>query len=321
MNAALTRADILSVRDASRRMVRDLGFMRPTLAETDLSPSAVHAIIEIGNHVGLTAGELGQTLRLEKSTISRMLARLVDRGLISEIASETDGRAKILMLTPSGRALLADIDRYANTRVDRALNSLEDHARTQVIDGLSAYAGALSMTRGDGVSRTDKKVEIVPGFLPGAIGRVAEMHGRYYADDWNFPPVFEAKVASGLADFVPRLDRPGNQMWLAVETGQIKGSIAIDGEDLGDGKAHLRWVIVEDDLRGTGTGRKLVAEAVKFCDAYGFPEIHLWTFRGLDAARKLYESFGFELAEEWRGTQWGFDLPEQRFVRKVPAAM
>jgi DNA-binding MarR family transcriptional regulator/GNAT superfamily N-acetyltransferase len=321
VNAALTHADILSVRDASRRMVRDLGFMRPTLAETDLSPSAVHAIIEIGNHDGLTAGELGQTLRLEKSSISRMLARLVDRGLVSELASETDGRAKILILTPSGRALLADIDRYANTLVDRALNSLEDGARTQVIGGLSAYAGALSLTRCGEAAETGRKIEIVTGFLPGAIGRITEMHGRYYAHEWNFPPVFEAKVAGGLADFVPRLGRPGNQMWLAVQAGQIKGSIAIDGEDLGDGKAHLRWVIVEDDLRGTGTGRRLVAEAVRFCDAHGFAEIHLWTFRGLDAARRLYESFGFELAEEWQGTQWGFDLPEQRFERTMPAAI
>lgn len=321
MNAALTRADILSVRDASRRMVRDLGFMRPTLAETDLSPSAVHAIIEIGNHDGLTAGELGQTLRLEKSTVSRMLARLVDRGLISEIASETDGRAKLLALTPPGRTLLGEIDRYANALVDRALSSLEDSARTRVIGGLSAYAGALSMTRGGEAADTGRKIEIVTGFLPGAIGRIAEMHGRYYAHDWNFPPVFEAKIADGLADFIPRLGRPGNQMWLAVEASQIKGSIAIDGEDLGEGKAHLRWVIVEDDLRGTGTGRKLVAEAMKFCDAQGFPEIHLWTFRGLNAARKLYESFGFELAEEWQGTQWGFDLPEQRFVRQMPTGV
>jgi GNAT superfamily N-acetyltransferase len=77
-------------------------------------------------------------------------------------------------------------------------------------------------------------------------------------------------------------------------------------------------VIVENDLRGTGAGRRLLEEALKFIDGRGFPETHLWTFRGLDAARKLYESVGFELAEQWSGSQWGSDVMEQRLVRKRP---
>jgi DNA-binding MarR family transcriptional regulator/predicted GNAT family acetyltransferase len=297
-------------------MVRYLGFMRPTLADTDLSASAVHAIVELGNHGRLTANQLSQTLLLEKSSVSRMLGRLVERGLVTEAASEADGRSKILSLTADGRSLFAEIDRYASHQVGRALDTLRGDLRSQVVNGLSAYASALEAAGDAEVPDAGAGVEIVAGFLPGAAGRIAEMQGRYYGRDWNFPPVFEAKVAAGLGDFVPRLGRPGNQMWLATQGGQIKGSIAIDGEDLGGGRAHLRWVIVEDELRGTGTGRRLVAEAVKFCDAHGFAETHLWTFRGLDAARKLYESVGFELAEEWEGTQWGFVLPEQRFVRK-----
>ncbi len=316
MTSAPTPAEILSIRDASRRMVRDLGFMRPTIAATDLSPSAVHAIVELGNRDGLTAHQLGQALLLEKSSVSRMLGRLIERGLVTETASQADGRSKILSLTDAGKALLADIDRFANRQVSRALQALGSDARAQVVGGLSAYAAALKTVRGDHSIDPNMEIEISAGFRPGALGRIAEMHGAYYAREWRFPPVFEARVAAGLADFVPRLDRPANQMWLAMQAGQIKGSAAIDGEDLGDGKAHLRWVIVEDDLRGTGTGRRLLAEALKFCDETGFAEIHLWTFHGLMAARQLYESSGFVLAEEWTGTQWGMDLPEQRFVRR-----
>lgn len=315
MNAALKHTDILAVRDASRKMVRELGFMQPTLAETDLSPSAVHAVIEIGNHGEITANQLGQVLLLEKSTISRLLGRLVERGMVIEAPSRTDGRAKMLSLTEAGRALLGDIDRFANQKVGRALQTLGPQSRDQAVAGLSAYAGALRIIRNDA---TDKPlpIDIHEGFLPGAIGRIAEMHGRYYARDWNMGSFFEARVASGLAEFSQRLDRPMNRLWLALQAGEIVGSLAIDGEDLGDGKAHLRWVIVDDGLRGSGAGRKLLARAVEFCDAYGFAEIHLWTFKGLDAARKLYESVGFGLAEEWSGDQWGQRLTEQRFVRK-----
>jgi len=45
---------------------------------------------------------------------------------------------------------------------------------------------------------------------------------------------------------------------------------------------------------------------------------HLWTFRGLDAARRLYESVGFSLVEELKVTQWGQEIDEQRYVRGRP---
>ena len=315
MTAALRHSDILSVRDASRKMVRELGFMQPTLAETDLSASAVHAVIEIGNRGEMTANQLGQALLLEKSTISRMVSRLIERELVIEAQSKTDGRAKMLSLTEAGHTLLADIDRFADQKVGRALQTMNAQSRAQAIGGLSSYAAALGAIR---KAPDDKPlpVDIHEGFLPGAIGRIAEMHGRYYARDWNMNSFFEARVASGLAEFSQRLDRPMNRLWLALQSGEIVGSLAIDGEDLGEGKAHLRWVIVDDGLRGAGAGRRLLAKAVEFCDSYGFEEIHLWTFKGLDAARKLYESVGFELVEEWSGDQWGQQLTEQRFVRK-----
>ena len=315
MAMPITHPDVLSVRASSRRMVRELGFMQSTLAGTDLSPSAVHAIIEIGTRGSLTANRLAQDLVLEKSTVSRLLARLLQRGLVTEKVNAADARSKLLSLTDTGRALLSDIDNFANLRVGQALHSLSWEKREAVVEGLRAYAGVLEQMRTADAGADAAEIKVVEGFQPGAIGRIAEMHGRYYARQWNFPPVFEAKVAGGLAEFVPRLGKPVNQMWLAIRDGAIVGSAVIDGEDLGEGKAHLRWVIVDEHLKGAGTGRRLVTEAVEFCDTHGFAEIHLWTFRGLDAARRLYESVRFVLAEEWTGSQWGINLPEQRFVR------
>jgi DNA-binding MarR family transcriptional regulator/N-acetylglutamate synthase-like GNAT family acetyltransferase len=314
MPEALTHADILAVRDASRRMVRELGFMQPTLAETDLPPSAVHAVIELGTQGSMTANQLGQILLLDKSTVSRMLARLIERGLVEETRSEADGRSKLLSLTPAGQALLGDINRMANLKVGKALHMLNATARHRVVGGLADYADALRLIH----ARRDPApaaIDIHKGLLPGAIGRIAEMHGRYYGREWGMGSFFEARVASGLAEFSQRLDRPTNQIWLALQAGEIVGSIVVDGEDLGGRKGHLRWVIVDDGVRGSGTGKRLLDAAMAFCDAQAFEETHLWTFKGLDAARKLYEAAGFRLAEEWSGDQWGRVLEEQRFVR------
>jgi len=165
---------------------------------------------------------------------------------------------------------------------------------------------------------TENLVELRTGYQAGVIGGIVTLHAGYYAAHHGFGAPFEAKVATGLAEFVPRLASPRNQLWTAWVDDQLAGSVAIDGEDLGAGKAHLRWFITSDALRGQGAGRTLLTEALRFCDAQGFAQTELWTFAGLDAARHLYERFGFTLAEEWPGTQWGATVKEQRFMRPLP---
>lgn len=163
--------------------------------------------------------------------------------------------------------------------------------------------------------------EIVNGYRPGLIGAVTALHARHYAATAGFGCAFEAIVATGLAGFCQRLDSPANALWTIVADGEILGSIAIDGEDLGGGLAHLRWFIMAERLRGGGHGRRLLDAALAFADARGHSETHLWTFAGLDAARRLYELSGFGLAEERLGAQWGREVREQRFVRTKGAGM
>ena len=144
------------------------------------------------------------------------------------------------------------------------------------------------------------------------------MHAAYYSREHGMGEVFERKVAEGLTEFLPRLQNPRNRLWLATSPslgGQIVGSIAIDGEDLGAGQAHLRWFILDDGFRAQGLGSALLRRAIEFVDQERFTRTVLWTFQGLDAARHLYERKGFRLAEEYAGAQWGVNLVEQRFER------
>ena len=158
-------------------------------------------------------------------------------------------------------------------------------------------------------------VSIEEGYRPGLIGQIVSLHAETYSDWAGFGSPFEAKVASELAEFIGRLDRSANGLWHVTEEGRLLGSIAIDGEDLGGGLAHLRWFIVDPRSRGSGIGKRLLARAIDAADQQGFAEIRLWTLKGLDAARTLYERSGFVLADEYQGDQWGRRITEQTFVR------
>lgn len=303
------------IRDASRHLVRELGFMGNTLAGTDLPPSAVHALIEIGDRHVDTAAELCSVLNLEKSSVSRMLNKLIKAGELVTFPSERDAREKILRLTDKGRQTLAGINRYADHQVINALQQLPADASAGIAGGLQNYAAALRAHRLGEAAVSAPVIEIVSGYLPGFTGRTLEMHMQYYSRTVGFGAFFEAAVGAALADLAGRLSHPLNQTWSALSDGRIVGSVSIDGETLGENRAHLRTFIIDDSVRGSGVGRQLLNRAVSFCDEQGFDETHLWTFKGLDAARHLYESVGFTLAEEQPGTQCGQLMTEQLFIR------
>jgi DNA-binding MarR family transcriptional regulator len=144
---AALEPEIALIRDASRRLVRELGFMRPTLAGTDLPPSAVHALIEIGTRKSMTATELCDALILEKSSVSRMVRKLVRAGEVAEGASSQDGRAKPLSLTPQGLASLNRIDDFARRQVAEALEWMGPETRRGLAESLASYARALQACR------------------------------------------------------------------------------------------------------------------------------------------------------------------------------
>jgi GNAT superfamily N-acetyltransferase len=157
----------------------------------------------------------------------------------------------------------------------------------------------------------------IGGYVPGAIGRVTELHAAYYAREWNFGLYFEAKVAAGLAEFLLRFDAARDGFWTASLAGSIEGAIAIDGLRADSEGAHLRWFILSESIRGHGIGNRLMREAIGFCESRKYRRVFLFTFEGLHAARHLYERFGFRLADQAAGTQWGRPVTEQRFVLEL----
>jgi GNAT superfamily N-acetyltransferase len=160
-------------------------------------------------------------------------------------------------------------------------------------------------------------VDIKNGYVPGSIGRVAEMHGTYYHDNWDFGLFFEAMVATDLSEFLSRYERTRDGFWTASMNGRVEGHITIDGHHAEEQGAHLRYFIVSDSVRGKGIGCRLINTAMDFCRQAGHKKVYLWTFEGLHPARHLYERAGFRLVEQRTGSQWGTRVNEQRFELQI----
>ncbi len=157
-------------------------------------------------------------------------------------------------------------------------------------------------------------------YRPGVIGEIVRLHAEYYAREWGFGLPFEAKVAGELSVFLAGFREHRDFFRTERDSaGALLGTISLQAPGGEETLAHLRWFITSDAARGSGLGRRLLAEAVRHSDIAGFPGIYLTTFAGLASARHLYEEYGFRLVSEANVDQWSGGVREQRFERSRAA--
>lgn len=75
------------------------------LAQQGLGRAHHRALYFISRQPNITVGELLSLLAITKQALGRVLADLVERGLIESRSGEKDRRQRLLRLTPSGAAL------------------------------------------------------------------------------------------------------------------------------------------------------------------------------------------------------------------------
>lgn len=164
--------------------------------------------------------------------------------------------------------------------------------------------------------QTSGDIEI-KGYFPGMVGKIVEEHAVYYNGFWSMDHTFEAQVGEEISQCLASFNPEQDGLWAALVDGRFAGSVAIVGTDEG---ARLRWFLVNPAYHGHGLGLLLLEHALKFCRERHYKRVFLWTFRGLEAARRLYLGYGFEMTEEHQVQQWGRELYEQRYDLNLNSA-
>ena len=91
----------LAVARTARRLRQEAG--------GGLSPSLNAALATVESHGPLTPSELAARERIQRPTATRVVARLLEAGLISRTPDPVDRRSSLLAITPEGRALLREL--------------------------------------------------------------------------------------------------------------------------------------------------------------------------------------------------------------------
>lgn len=133
--------------ELQRRMVafvRAFGLHRPdeTPCGAPVPVSEAHALAVLADHGPLSQRGLGEALGLTKSTVSRLVDQLVQRGWAARTTGEGDARQRLVGLTPEGDKAAASIASRRAERMARILDQIPEADRPMVLAALDALVEA-----------------------------------------------------------------------------------------------------------------------------------------------------------------------------------
>lgn len=306
-----TSDQIDAVRQFNRFHTRVVGALGEHLLQSALSLPQARVLYEIAKApraAAPSARELGRLLHMDTGYLSRLLAALERDGLVCRQAAGGNARRLQLSLTDQGRQAFDRLDAAAADEVRGLLAPLSGPDIRALVAAMACIRRLLGDVPADR-SVTLREPE------PGDIGWIVHRQGRLYAQEYGWDLRFEALVAEISAQFVRDFKPGAERCWVADRGGDVVGSVFVVRQD--DETAKLRLLYVEPSARGLGLGRRLVDECLRFAAAKGYRRMQLWTNDVLVAARRIYETAGFQLIEQAPHHSFGKDLIGQVWERRL----
>jgi DNA-binding MarR family transcriptional regulator/ribosomal protein S18 acetylase RimI-like enzyme len=291
---------VAAVRRFNRFFTRRLGVLREGLLHTPYSLTESRILYEIANRDQVIAADLSKDLGLDPGYLSRILDRLEQKGLIRKEQVPSDGRQRLLRLTPDGEAAASLLDQRSREEIGEMLGNLSEQDQNRLIQAMNTIEQLL----GEGLKYSEPYV--LRQHEPGDMGWIVHMHGRLYAEEYGWDERFEALVAQICSDFINRYNPDRERCWIAEMDGQIVGSVMVVQES--DEAAKLRLLLVDPRARGLGLGKRLVDECVRFARRKGYKKLVLWTNHVLVQARNIYQKAGFVLVKQEPHRSFGPEL-------------
>lgn len=306
-----TPTEIAAVRAFSRFYTRRIGLLHDGILDTEHPLTDARVLHELGRDGGrtATAAEVAETLDLDGGHVSRVVSRLEANGLLLRERSARDRRRWQLALSPAGRAAFARLDARSSEQVAGLLAGLSAGERAELVHALATVRRLLG----------DPPAGCAPWILrdpePGDLGWVVARHGAVYAELLGWGRDFEGAAAEIVAGFARRGDARRERCWIAELEGRNVGCVLAmrKHEDV----AQLRCLLVEPAARGSGLGRRLVAECVRFARRARYRRIVLWTSAALTAARHVYATEGFVRVRAAREIHFGVEIDSEHWEMEL----
>lgn len=277
---------IETLRNLSRKLIRELGMLQLNQGDFKATPGHWHALIEISKEPGITISKLGNMLLISTPTVSRLVKALAKDGFLL-ITEGKDKREKYLYLTDEGRAEVKKIDAFSESKINSSFEFLTDKEIEQILQSISIYSNALEKGRliREGIkimtlstSRTIRK-------------QIINMIENIQRNEFSISVSSEINLCILKAEEDFYYNNSYN-FWYAIDdNGKIVGSLGL--KKINNRFGEIKKFFVLKEYRGKGVAQKLMKILLKAALKHKFDVLLLGTVDKLQAAHKFYIKHGF----------------------------
>jgi len=108
----------------------------------ELTLTQVRALRKL-RHEDKPLGQLGAELALAPPSMTRLIDRLEERGLIERTRDEDDRRRVVARLTPAGRRLVTEVPLLEGTAIRAAVETMDPSERARLARAFRDFAAAV----------------------------------------------------------------------------------------------------------------------------------------------------------------------------------
>lgn len=139
-------SDDRALQEAVARFVRAFGLHQPdqTPCGQPIPVSEAHALGELARDGALRQSDLTHRLRLEKSSTSRLVTQLINRGWAERTPAPDDGRGVLVRLTPEGVKAAQRLAEARTQRFSDVMDRVPEGERADVLRALTILTEAMN---------------------------------------------------------------------------------------------------------------------------------------------------------------------------------
>lgn len=259
-------------------------------------------LLEISKTERCTANILIHRLHIDRSYMSRMIAKFEKNGFIEKTPSKTDNRVRYIRLTAAGQQELNRLSDLQSEQIQKIFEKLSEDDQKQILDAMIIIRSKLS--------DANDVITIRP-FRPSDIEYVISRHKTLYYAERHLSGTFSAYVDRIVYEFAAKFNPQTDCLQILECNGVPAGSIAI--AKAGADTAQLRFFMLEPEMRQRGYGNLLIEQALDFCRDKGYKSVFLLTITAQVIARHVYETHGFSRVWSRDKSEWGDGVIEERW--------
>jgi DNA-binding MarR family transcriptional regulator/GNAT superfamily N-acetyltransferase len=273
----MERTLVEGVRRFNRTVTQRIGVLNDAYLSRNRPLGQARVLWEIGEASGEVRA-LRERLDLDSGYLSRLLRALEADGLVEVETDASDARVRTARLTAAGSAERAYLNQASDDLAAEILAPLNAKQRERLVAAMADVERLLTASQVE-IAVTDPRLPAARHCLTTYFEEIAA----------RFENGFDPALGVSASD--AELTMPAGMLLVATLHGDPVGCGALKFGS--DGTAHIKRMWVDQNVRGLGLGRRLLADLEAQAASQGARVVRLDTNKALTEAIAMYRAAGY----------------------------